>query len=177
MTAGLLDLSRLAALLALLASFAILATRRAQPLAYSAQLALVGVAALVQLALQADWSLLIVALVLAAQGMLLWFNRPPVSGRTSFPVATVCGGLLLAVLATASTPSEGMGVPLAIVLLGLLGASSMPGPYGVLSLLNGVVLGMIVVPGLPLRAMLATVMAGLALVVVTDGRRVAWTRR
>ncbi len=89
----------------------------------------------------------------------------------------MCAALLLVVLATASTATDGMGVPLAIVLLGLLGAAAMPGPYGVLSLLNGVVLGMVVVPGLPLRPALTLALAGLAGAIIRDGGRLLWVRR
>ena len=175
--AGVLDLARLLGLSALLLSFAIMAGRRLQPVAYAAQSVAIGLVALCQAEGQSDWTLALVSLVLAVQGVLLWFNRPALPGRAAFPVVTVCAALLLVVLATASTPSDGMGVPLAIVLLGLLGAAAIPGPYGVLSLLNGVVLGMVVVPGLPLRPALTLALAGLALVIVTDGSRLVWVRR
>ena len=177
MIAGVLDLARLLGLSALLLSFAILAGRRLQPLAYAAQSVAVGLVALCQAGVQGDWTLTLVALVLAVEGVVLWFNRPVLPGRTAFPVVAVCGALLLVVLATASTPFDALGVPLAVVLLGLLGAAAMPGPYGVLSLLNGVVLGMVVVPGLPLRPALTLALAGLALVVVKDGSRLVWVRR
>ena len=52
----------------------------------------------------------------------------------------------------------------------------MPGPYGVLSLLNGAVLGMAMAPGLPLRPLSTLVLAGFAMLVVADGRP-NWMRR
>ena len=177
MTAAVLDLARLLGLFALLLSFAMVAGRGLQPAAYAAQSFAIGLVALCQMELQADWTLVLVAAVLAAQGVVLWFNRPALPGRAAFPVLAVCAALLLVVLATASTASDGMGVPLAIVLLGLLGAAALPGPYGVLSLLNGVVLGMVVVPGLPLRPALTLALAVLALMVVRDGGRLVWVRR
>ena len=175
--AGALELARLLGLAGLLLSFAILAGRRLQPAAYAAQSAAVGLVALCQAAVQVDWTLILVALVLAVQGVALWLGRPTLPGRAAFPVVTMCAALLLVVLATASTPTDGMGVPLAIVMLGLLGAAAMPGPYGVLSLLNGVVLGMVVLPGLPLRAVVTLSLAGLALLIVRDGSRPVWVRR
>ncbi len=171
------EVARLLGLSALLLSFATVAGRRLQPVAYAAQVAAVALVALCQAGLQSDWTLVLVTAILAAQGVILWFNRPALPGRASFPVPTVCGGLLLVVLATASTPTDGMGVPLAIVLLGLLGAATIPGPYGVLSLLNGAVLGMAVVPGLPLRPALTVALAALSLAVVRDGSRLVWVRR
>ena len=84
--------------------------------------------------------------------------------------------LLLVVLATATAPSDGMAIPLAIVLLGLLGIAAKPGPYGVLSLLNGAVLAMLVAPGLPLRLVMVAALAVVALWVVRDGGRLAWGR-
>ena len=54
----------------------------------------------------------------------------------------------------------------------------MPGPYGLLSLVNGVALGMIVAPGLPLRPLLVLVLGAAALFVARDGRvAMRWQRR
>lgn len=172
-----LELARLCGLAAMLLSFAILAGRRVQGLAYAAQCGAVVLLALSQAVLQGDLSLLAVAVLVAAQAALVWRNRPVLAPGTAFPVVTLCAALLLVVLATASVPSDGMGVPLVMVLLGLLGAAALTGPYGVLTLLNGVITGMAVVPGLPLRPLLTLAMVALALLVVQDGRRLILVRR
>ena len=170
------ETSRLLGLLALLASFGILVTRQAQPVAYAVQLGLVGATVLCQALLQGDGGLVAVAVLVVGQVLLLRLLPRAGMGHPAFPAATVCGGLLLVVLATASAPAEGMGVPLAIMLLGLLGAATMPGRFGMLSLLNGAVLGLAVAPGLPLRPVSTLVLVGLAGLLVTDGR-VSWVRR
>ncbi len=177
MMAGVLDLARLLELSALLLSFAIVASQRLRAASYAAQLLVIGLVALCQAGLQSDWTLSAVTGILVLQALVLWLNRPVIAWRAAFPVVTLCAALLLVVLATASAPSDGLGVPLAIVLLGLLGAAASTGPYGVLSLLNGVVLGMIVVPGLPLRPVLTVALAGLAVVIIKDGSRLVWVRR
>ena len=178
MTATVQELVRLLALAALLLSFAILAARRSQRLGHAAQCAAIVMVALGQAWLQASWADAAIAAVLAVQAAALWLRRRPMPvTATAFPVATVCAALLLVALATASAPSEGMAVPLAIVLLGLLGTAAMPGPYGLLSLLNGVVLAMLTVPGLPLRPVTALALAGLAWLVAGEGVPLRWARR
>jgi hypothetical protein len=172
-----IELTRLLGLGALLLSFALLVVRRPQPFVYSGQSGAVALAALCQAWLQSDWQPIAVAVVLVAQAMVVWMYRPAFHGRVAFPVVTVVAALLLVVLATASAPSEGMGVPLAIVLLGLLAAAFMPGPYGVLSLLNGVVLAMVTTPELPLRPFMALALAVLGCLVASDGVLPAWVRR
>ena len=172
-----LELARLCGLAALLLSFAILASRRIQAIAYAAQCGAVALLALSQAVLQADPALVAVAALVVAQAALVLRNRPAIAPGTGFPVMTLSAALLLVVLATASLPSDGMGVPLVMVILGLLGAAALPGPHGVLTLLNGVVTGMAVVPGFPLRPLLTLAMVALALVVVKDGGRLVLVHR
>jgi hypothetical protein len=172
-----IELVRLLGLGALLLSFALLVVRRPQAFVYSGQSAVIALAALCQAWLQSDWDPIAVAVVLVAQAGVVWMYRPNFQGRVAFPVVTVCAALLLVVLATASAPSEGMGVPLAIVLLGLLGAAFVPGSYGVLSLLNGVVLVMVTVPELPLRPFTALALGALGCAVASDGVLPRWVRR
>jgi hypothetical protein len=169
MTSATLDLARVMAGLALLLSFGVLAAGRLRPVLYAAQCGAIAVAALSQVAVAPT----VVAAVLVAQAAWLWrplhdaAYLPPAT-----PLATAGVGVLLVVVATATAP-PGATAALAIVLLGLLGAASASGPFGVLCLLNGAVLALLGVPDLPSVVLLTAGSAALA-VLLAGGP--AWSR-
>ena len=80
-----MELARVLGLAALVLSFAIIAAHRAQATVYLAQLVAVAVAALCQAGLQRDATLVLVAMILAAQGALLWRDPPARADRAGFP--------------------------------------------------------------------------------------------
>ncbi len=171
------DLTRLLGVVALLLSFGVLAGRQLQLISYLGQCAVIALMALCQAVLQADWTLVAVPVVLAAQGAWLRRDRPALAKPAASLVTILCGGLILVVLAMASAPSDALAVPFAILLLGLFGAAASQGAFGVLLLLNGVVLAMIAAPGLPLRAVTTLALSLLAVVVARDGAPMGWMRR
>jgi hypothetical protein len=171
------DLARLLGVVALLLSFAILAGRRVQLTGYLGQCAVLALVALCQAWLQADWGLLAVPVVLVVQAAWLRRDRPAFSQPASSPVAMLCASLVFVIVAMATAPSDGLAVPFAMMLLGLFGAATLQGPYGVLLLLNAVVLAMTGAPGLPLRSVTVLALAVLAALVARNGAPMAWLRR
>ncbi len=171
------DFARLLGALALLLSFAILAGRRVQLTGYLGQCAVLAMVALCQAWLQADWVLLVVAVVLLAQAAWFWRDRPALFQPASSPVTMLCVSLAFVIVAMASAPSDGLAVPFAMMLLGLFGAATLQGPNGVLLLLNGVDLAMVGIPGLPLRPVMVLALSALAVLVARNGASMRWMRR
>jgi hypothetical protein len=163
---------RLLSVVALLLGFGLLCGGRLRLALYSAQCGLVCLIALAQALLQADAGLVAVAALLACLGAGIPYvvRRDAPGEPLRFPAAAITAALLLVVLAAVALRSDPLMVPLAITLIGLLGASVSPGWLGVLSLLNGVVLAMVAMPGMPLRLLTTLAMAACAAVMVSGGR-------
>ena len=155
---------RLLAVLALLLSFGVFAGGGSRPLLYAAQSGAIGLAAL--WGALADPAGALVAVMLAAQAALLWpALRRAAALPAPAPALTIGAGLLLVLVAVGTAPA-GAVAPLAIVLLGLLGALLSAGPFGLLGVLNGAMLAMAQAPHLPLKPLMA---AGLCILAVVAG--------
>ena len=157
---------------ALLLAFGLLAGGRLRAPLYAAQCGVIALAAVWQ-AIQAPASAvpgwIAVAIVMSAQAAwLLPVLRRAAQTRFGAPAPVLGAALLLVVVATATAPA-GVTAALSIVLIGLLGAAAIAGPFGALCLLNGAALALLSAPGLPSRPLLALALAGLAVLVADDG--------